>query len=242
MALPLRNGVFGVGVAVCMAGAAWAMLSESKPIVADANLSTGPNLAAAPKEPAAMSIARTTGINLDGDFDDPGWNNGAKTGAFVDELGVAARPYTDARVAWGDGMLYVGFYSADENIITKADRPDGPLWLADDVHLAVSVGDHEYSIDAAPSGTITDGVRINGGPADYSWSSGAHIAKEMDGTLNDPSDNDEEWLIELAIPLQNLGLQGKPGESFGVRMRRCDTSKSLIRSCATAEPTRVEFR
>lgn len=188
-----------------------------------------------------MRIAATTGIALDGDFDDPGWAKGAKTGSFVDELGAPARPYTDARVAWGDGMLYVGFYSADENIVTNTDRADGPLWLADDVHLALTIGDREYSIDASPAGTITDGVRTRGGPADYSWSSEAKIAKEMDGTLNDTSDADEEWLVELAIPLKSLGLQGKTGESMGVRMRRCDTTKAGARSCASAEPTRIEL-
>ena len=63
----------------------------------------------------------------------------------------------------------------------------------------------------------------------------------MDGTLNDTSDNDEEWLIELAIPLKNLGLDGRAGESMGVRMRRCDTSKTGARTCANAEPNRIEL-
>jgi hypothetical protein len=233
----LRNALFGAAAVVCIAGAAWALFS-SPPVNAK---SDAPTPVASPKEPALMRIARTTNIAVDGDFDDPGWTKGAKTGPFVDDLGAPARPFTDARVAWGDGMLYVGFYSADENIVTNSERADGPLWLADDVHLALTVGDHEYAIDASPSGTITDGVRINGGAVDYSWSSEAHVGKEMDGTLNDPSDNDEEWLIELAIPLKNLGLEGKAGDSIGVRMRRCDTTKSGQKSCASAEPTRIEL-
>ncbi len=238
MAQRLRNALFVAGALASISGAGWAVLGSSSRV---SNAATSASLPSPAREATVMRIVRTTGIALDGDFDDPGWSRGQKTGPFVDELGAPARPYTDARVAWGDGFLYVGFYMADENILTNVDRADGPLWLADDVHLALIIGDHEYSIDAAPSGTITDGLRIKGGATDYSWSSGAKVATEMDGTLNDTSDNDEEWLIELAIPLKNLGLDGRAGESMGVRMRRCDTSKTGARTCANAEPNRIEL-
>lgn len=194
--------------------------------------------AAAPATP----LTQTTGIALDGDFDDPGWKKGVRTGAFEDDLGAPMRPYTDARIAWGDGVLYFGIYSADQDIVTREDRPDAPLWLADDVHVAITVGDREYGIDASPAGTITDGVRTKGGPADYTWKSGAHVATEMDGTLNKAGDNDEEWLVELAVPLASLGLEGKPGETFSVRMRRCDTAADGRKSCGGYGDSLFELR
>jgi hypothetical protein len=55
----------------------------------------------------------------------------------------------------------------------------------------------------------------------------------MDGTLNSPSNMDEEWVIEMAIPFESLGLQGKPGESIGFSASRCDTPKNAARVCAS---------
>jgi hypothetical protein len=55
----------------------------------------------------------------------------------------------------------------------------------------------------------------------------------MDGTPNMPTDNDEEWLIEMAIPLEALGLKEEPGERIGVAIHRCDTLHSKVRSCGS---------
>ena len=55
----------------------------------------------------------------------------------------------------------------------------------------------------------------------------------MDGTPNKSSDNDEEWLIEMAIPLGALGLKGEKGERIGVSVRRCDTLHSGARVCGS---------
>ena len=54
----------------------------------------------------------------------------------------------------------------------------------------------------------------------------------MDGTLNQPKDRDEEWAIELAIPLESLGMKGEPGESIGLSLSRCDTLHGASPVCA----------
>src|SRR5262249_4043320 len=52
-------------------------------------------------------------IVLDGDMDDVGWVKAtARTNAFVDGAGAPAHPYSDARLVWGDGHLYVALYAA----------------------------------------------------------------------------------------------------------------------------------
>jgi hypothetical protein len=49
---------------------------------------------------------------------------------------------------------------------------------------------------------------------------------------------DEEWVIEMAIPFESLGMRGEPGESVGFSVRRCDTPKGSPRVCAGwGEPT-----
>ena len=51
------------------------------------------------------------------------------------------------------------------------------------------------------------------------------------GTLDDPSNDDEEWVLELAIPLQATGFV--PGVSQLVTVQRCDTPKDHIQRCGS---------
>jgi len=180
-------------------------------------------------------------IVLDGDMDDPGWLNGcARTGAFVTAGGDQVRPYSEARFLYGDGVLYVGLYAADEDIHAKLEGLDAPVWTEDSFHVVFSDGTTEHSFDVSPTGTLADGERRVGAvgpggthPFDFRWNSGAHVSHEMDGTPNKSTDNDEEWLIEMAIPLEALGLSGQKGERIGVTVRRCDTLRAGVRSCGS---------
>src|SRR5579884_2159684 len=98
-------------------------------------------------------------ITLDGDCDDPGWTASpgpARTGPFVLENGAEARPYSNARMLWGDGYLYFSLYAADEDIHTRTDQPDGPVWLDDSFRLEFTNGGTQYAIEISPRGTVTD--------------------------------------------------------------------------------------
>jgi hypothetical protein len=179
-------------------------------------------------------------ITLDGDTDDPAWQSGpARTSAFMGATGEAARPHSEARFVWGDGHLYVMLYAADDDIHAAADAPDGPVWQSDAFHLVFSDGVTERSFDLSPLGTLTDGARPAVAPAgaarpfDYRWNSGAHVSREIDGTVNANDDEDEEWVLEVAIPFEALGLKGRSGERVALTMRRCDTPKAGARTCGT---------
>jgi hypothetical protein len=174
-------------------------------------------------------------IIIDGDTDDPGWlrpPGPARTGAFVLPNGAASMPYSDARLVWGDGELYVALYASDEDIESHVDTPDSPLWLEDDFRVEFRNGSTGYSIEVSPKGVVTDGRREGSGAWDYTWNAGVHVSKELDGSLNNPKDMDEEWLIEMAIPFESLGMKGEAGESIWFSARRCDVPKASPRVCA----------
>jgi hypothetical protein len=174
-------------------------------------------------------------ILLDGDMDDPGWvqpPGPARTGPFTLENGDDARPYSNTRVVWGDGYLYLALYAADEDVEAHAEEPDSPLLGEDAFHVVFSQPGVEYAIDASARGVVTDSIRRHGGAWDPSWSSHAHVSRELDGTLNNPSNTDEEWAIEMAIPFESLGLKGERGETIGFTVSRCDTPKGMPRVCA----------
>lgn len=195
---------------------------------------------AAPPGPALteLSVPRaTTDMSVDGELDEAAWNDSAsRSGPFMSG-GEVARPYADARFTWRDGVLYVALYAADENIVAPEDTHDEPLWTGDYFHLVFRQGDIERVIDVSPRGVLTDARRVGGGPFDARWESGAKVAVDRDGTLGDESDEDEEWVVEMAIPMDALGLKGARGERIGLELGRCDRLRnpdgSSRRTCAT---------
>ncbi len=182
-------------------------------------------------------------ILLDGDTDDPGWTgdpNPARTRDFLLPNGAPSRPFSEIRMVWGDGYLYLSLYAADEDIESRTAEADGPLWLDDAFRVVFATVDAtagdpatEYAIEVSPRAVITDSIRHRGGSWDYTWNSGAHASRELDGTLNDPSNMDEEWVVELAVPFESLGLRGRPGETLGFSASRCDTPRAGGRTCAS---------
>ena len=175
-------------------------------------------------------------IFLDGDTDDPGWTappGPARTGPFVQPNGAPSRPYSDARLVWGDGHLYIALYAADADIRSRTDQSDGPVWLGDSFRLVFSRDEVEYAIEVSPKGVVTDAIRKPGGEFDYAWNSGAHVSHDQDGTPNDSTDTDEEWVIEMAVPLESLGMPGERGDRVGFGVRRCDTRQNASRICAS---------
>ena len=174
-------------------------------------------------------------IMLDGDTDDPGWlrrPGPARTGAFLSADGKPARPYSEARLVWGGDYLYLALYASDEDIESHTDEPDAPIGLDDAFRVVFSQPGVEYAIEVSPRGEITDSFRRDGGDWDSTWNSGSHASREIDGTINDPRNLDEEWAIELAVPFEALGMKGERGENIGVSLSRCDTSREGARACA----------
>jgi hypothetical protein len=175
-------------------------------------------------------------ITLDGDTDDPGWvgtPHPARTHAFLDPNGSPARPFSEIRMVWGDGYLYLSLYAADEDIESRTAEADGPLWLDDAFRVVFTQGDTDYAIEVSPRAVITDSIRHAGGKWDFTWSSGVHVSKEMDGSLNNPKDTDEEWVVEMAVPFESIDLQGRSGEKIGFAASRCDTPKRSARVCSS---------
>ena len=147
---------------------------------------------------------RTGAIKLDGEWDEEDWAKRALRGQFVDAEGALARPSSEVRLLHDDTDLIVALYAADEDI-EHGDAFD------------FSAGALSLHVDA--TGMVTPAI------------AGVRAAVDYDeGTLDNPGDDDEEWVVELAIPLAALGIV--PGGHLPVRAARCDVPKDKIRRCA----------
>lgn len=135
-------------------------------------------------------------VQLDGEWDEPQWNAAPLRGIFVDREGHRARPYSEVRMFELDGTTYIGLYAADENI-QRQDK------------FFVQVGDIGLTVDAA--GRVSD-PRFR-------------VGVDRDGTLDNPGDDDEEWVVELAVPTALVGTNP------ALHATRCDWTKSNHESC-----------
>jgi hypothetical protein len=193
-----------------------------------------PAAAVAPAKAPTIAVPRAAApITIDGHLDEPGWTKrAARTNTFLGKDGAPGRPYADARLAWDETNLYVALYAGDRDVRAARAEHDGPLWLGGDefrLVFALALG-ARVVIEVSPSCVVTDARASRGGKLDYAWESGARAACDVDGTIDDPSDEDEEWVVELAIPLASLGLS--PAQSaFSLGARRCDTARDGSRAC-----------
>lgn len=159
---------------------------------------------------AALLLAKlvipqvATPIQIDGELDEVAWRAPARTGQFVDAAGNLASPYSDARLLRDDQFLYVAFYAADEDIRST------------DAFTVTFSGSRTVTMRFAANGKAPNGTRI---------------ARDVDGSVDAPADDDEEWLLETAIPLAAIpfGADGSVDATFS----RCDLTKDHVRRCGS---------
>jgi hypothetical protein len=192
-------------------------------------------------------------LTLNGELDENDWLTAARTGAFTDEHGEAARPFSEARFLWDEDHLYVGLYAADDNLQVGPVKHDGAFGDDDafvvrltPVDAAASAlkptappaqgrsNQATYEIDFTATGVVIDARQLPGGARDVAWESKAKAGVDRDGTLNDARDKDEEWIIEGAIPLRAMNVKGAAGTRFEVAISRCDTPRGTTgRRCGS---------
>lgn len=148
---------------------------------------------------------------VDGALDEAAWRDASWTDPFVDIEGPARpapRFITRAKLLWDDDNLYVGADIEEPDLWGTLTERDAVIFHDNDFELFIDPdGDtHEYyELEINVLGTVWDLLLIrpyrDGGPAVNAWDiAGLRAAVRLDGTLNDPSDRDHGWTVELALP------------------------------------------
>ncbi len=217
--------VLGAVVVIAFAFAAKSRFSRSRPMPSSSLEDGG-----LPKPHRVVHVPHLNGpLVLDGELDEAAWHSTPVTKLLKPD-GTEGRPYADVRFLWSsDGIFHVGLYASDRDIVSAGVGPDGPVWKGDAFHTVFSSSDGvEHSFDVgitSDGGVLTDGERKAKGAWSYAWQSGARLACDMDeGTADNPNDADEEWVVEMEIPMAALGLRPEPGQRIDFVARRCDVN------------------
>lgn len=158
---------------------------------------------------------------IDGRLDDPAWHAAPWSEPFVDIMGDdAPAPSLATRftMLWDDDFLYVAARLAEPHVWATLTERDVPVFHDDDFEIFLDPdGDtHQYyEIEINALGTVWDLFLVrpyrDGGPAITAWDiRELRSAVMVDGTLNDPSDIDRGWSVELAIPWPSI-VEAAPG-------------------------------
>ena len=153
---------------------------------------------------------------IDGRLDDAAWQRAPWTQDFVDIEGDA-KPApslrTRAKMLWDDSYFYIGAELTEPHLWATLTEHDSVIFHDNDFEFFIDPnGDnHEYyEFEINALGTTWDLLLPrpykDGGKPVNNWEiRGLESAVHLDGTLNDPSDTDAGWSIELAVPWTALG-------------------------------------
>jgi hypothetical protein len=188
--------------------------------------------------PRKYVCARAAGeVVIDGRLDEPAWQAAPWTEPFVDIRGAGGPPpryETRARMLWDDRYLYVGAAIQEPHVWATLTRHDQIVYHDNDFEIFIDPdGDtREYcEVEINALNTIFDlflvRTYIDGGPALHDWDlKGIRTAVHVEGSLNDPSDVDEGWSVEMALPWRALApcaggpVPPVPGDVWRVNFSR----------------------
>lgn len=158
--------------------------------------------------------------NLDGRLIDPIWSLAEWTDDFVDIAdGPTPRFRTRVKMVWDDRCLYIGAELEEPHVWGTLTEHDSVIFQDNDFEVFIDPdGDgHRYvELEINALNTTWDLLLVRpylaGGPAvDGFELRGLRTAVHVKGTLNNPSDQDEGWSVEMAIPWGALAqIAGMP--------------------------------
>ncbi|SMO43244.1 Carbohydrate family 9 binding domain-like [Saccharicrinis carchari] len=164
--------------------------------------------------PAHYVVGKTgEPLTIDGVDDEMAWSKAAFTKSFIDIEGVDTPTYdTKVKMLWDEQYLYVFAQMEEPHIWGYLRQRDTVIFYNNDfeVFLDPSMTTFNYGeIEVNALNTVWD-LKLDkpyrvGGNADNSWDlDELKTAVHIIGTLNDPSDIDSMWTLEMAIPMSPL--------------------------------------
>ena len=176
---------------------------------------------ALPNEPKGYTCFRAAtdgtraAIAVDGRLDDRGWQGIPWSDDFGDIEGdyrIRPRFRTRVKMAWDDEHFFIGAELEEPHVWGTLTKRDSVIFYDNDFEVFLDPdGDgHQYGefeMNALNTGwdLYLDKPYKDKGNADDGWNiDGIRTAVLVDGTLNDPSDIDRGWSLEIAIPWSSL--------------------------------------
>ncbi|MFH5882702.1 carbohydrate-binding family 9-like protein [Halalkalibaculum sp. DA3122] len=204
-------------------------------------------------------------INVDGVLEEASWEEVRWSDDFVPIDGTTeTKPEhrTRVKLLWDEKYLYVAAELEEDDIWATMTERNAPLYLdnAFEIFVDPNADTHNYlEFEINALGTIWDLFLTkpyrDGAQALSNWNLLDHqSAVALEGSINNPDDDDNKWSVEIALPMEAL-LEVAPGSrevrqgdrwkvNFARAQRRLevkDGTYQLEENPATNEPCGPEF-
>ena len=163
-------------------------------------------------------------IYIDGKLDEKAWQQAEWTDNFTDIEGdLKPKPTQDTKVKmlWNKNYLFVSAEVSEEHIWAYLEKYDDIVFRDNDFEIFIDPDNdakNYFEFETNAKGTIFDlflpHPYRHSGFALHNWDfKGLMHAISIDGTINNGSDKDKKWIVEVAIPFTSLSFgldEGKP--------------------------------
>lgn len=177
-----------------------------------------------PKSTVVPRISAT--VKIDGVLDDPAWQKAARVTPFGrNDSATPARVPTEVRLWYDEAALYLGWVCTDYDIQATFTQRDSRFWEEEVVEFFVTPAalDRYFELQWNPLGGTFDAIIANDlGPdgrsrqfkGDWSYTAANMVsAVRVDGSVQNSSDRDQRWTVEVRIPFADLNVAApKAGE------------------------------
>ena len=189
---------------------------------------------------------------IDGRLSDLVWEVAPWSEDFADIRGSGEEtPHLRTRVKllWDEDFLYVGAELEEPHLWATLENRDAIIYRDDDFEVFLDPdGDGEayFEIEINAMGTVLDlfldKPYREGGKAVIPWNlTTLQSAVSLQGTLNDPRDEDGGWTVELAIPWHGLTPPKDPSSQRSSRASPEPISQAQLESPSVGDEWRVNF-
>ncbi len=177
-------------------------------------------------------------LTVDGQLDEAAWKDAPWTVAFADIEGgdkPSPRFKTRAKMLWDEDFLYIAAEMEEPHLWATYDQHDMITFHENDFEVFI---DHDGDTHAYFEVEVNARKQIfdlflarpyrDGGPSLISWDvRDLKVGVALDGTLNDGSDTDKGWTLEMAIPFKSLrfgveALRPKTGDVWRMNFSRVE--------------------
>lgn len=195
---------------------------------------------------------------VDGKIEEKEWSGAAWTNDFVDIEG-AAKPKpafrTRVKMLWDDENLYIAAEMEEPQVWATLVKHDSVIFNDPDFEVFLDPdGDtHEYGEFEMNALNTTWDLFLpkpykDSGKPDNGWEiTGLKSAVQAQGTLNDPSDKDQGWCVEIAMPwkslekLRHVQTAPKDGEQWRINFSRVEWQIEIVDGKIIKKPKTPEF-
>lgn len=173
-------------------------------------------------------------IKIDGILSEPSWQLAEWTDDFRDIEGdIKPEPLQKTRVKmlWDKEYLYIAAEITEQHIWAKLQQRDTVIFYDNDFEVFIDPdgdthGYYEFEINAFNTIwdlLLTKPYRDKGSAIDAWDIAGIKTAVKIHGTINNPSDTDDKWIVELAFPfsvLEEWGSLPSEGSQWRINFSR----------------------